>query len=192
MSDDLSSSISGRVSLDALPGLTFDFDLVDDTLGEAVFVQPVVEAAVATALLTTIARVHVPMELSVRVVGSAESQQLNKDYRGKDKPTNVLSFPGTEPDDIFDAFDFAEAGGPPVMLGDLVIAGPVVEREAKEQGKALHHHLVHLCVHGVLHLMGFDHIEEEDAEEMEALEREILADLGIDDPYLLPDETLDD
>ncbi|NVJ98755.1 MAG: rRNA maturation RNase YbeY [Alphaproteobacteria bacterium] len=160
---------------------------MDNSLGEAVFVRPVIEAAVAGALTVTVARVHVPMELSVRVVDNAESRKLNHDYRGKDKPTNVLSFPGVEPDDLFDSFDFSEAGGPPVMLGDLIIAGPVVVAEAQDQNKQVHHHLAHLCVHGVLHLMGFDHIEEEDAEEMEALEREILASLGINDPYVIPD-----
>lgn len=191
MNDDPSSSIAGRASLDALPGLTFDFDLLDESLGEAVFVRPKIEAAIAAALIVTINRTHVPMELSVRVVSNDESQQLNGDYRGKDKPTNVLSFPGVEPDDIFDAFDMAEAGGPPVMLGDLVIAGPVVVAEAREQNKPVAHHLAHLCVHGVLHLMGFDHIEEEDAEEMEALEREILADFGIPDPYACDDKVMD-
>ncbi|MFC4348711.1 rRNA maturation RNase YbeY [Kordiimonas lipolytica] len=188
MSDDPSPSIPGRAGLDALPGLTFDFDLLDESLGEAAFVRPVIEAAVSAALFETIARTRVPMELSVRIVGNDESQALNREYRGKDKPTNVLSFPGVDPDDLMDAFDQAEAGGPPVMLGDLVIAGPVVVKEAAEQNKQVHHHLAHLSVHGVLHLMGFDHIEEEDAEEMEALEREILAGFGISDPYALPDE----
>ncbi|WP_286830021.1 MULTISPECIES: rRNA maturation RNase YbeY [Kordiimonas] len=187
MSDDPSPSIPGRAGLDALPGLTFDLDLLDGSLGEAAFVRPIVEAAASAALLETIARVHVPMELSVRIVGNAESQDLNRDYRGKDKPTNVLSFPGIDPDGLMDAFDMAEAGGPPVMLGDLVIAGPVVVTEAGKQNKQVHHHLAHLSLHGVLHLMGFDHIEEEDAEEMEALEREILAGLGISDPYALPE-----
>ncbi len=192
MSDDPSPSITGRAGLDALPGLTFDFELLDESLGEAAFVRPVIEAASSAALLETVARVRVPMELSVRIVGNDESQALNREYRGKDKPTNVLSFPGIEPDGLVDAFDQAEAGGPPAMLGDLVIAGPVVVAEAGEQNKQVHHHLAHLSVHGVLHLMGFDHIEEEDALEMEALEREILADLGINDPYTLPDDMMDD
>jgi probable rRNA maturation factor len=192
MSDDPSSSSPGRAALSALPGLTFDFDMADTGLGEAASVRPLVETAVAAALLETIARVAVPMELGVRLVDNAASQALNRDFRGKDRPTNVLSFPGTEPDDIVAAFDLAEAGGPPVMLGDLVIAGPVVVREAGEQGKRPAHHLTHLCIHGVLHLMGFDHIEDEDAEEMEALEREILAGLGIDDPYALPQEMMEE
>ncbi len=191
MNDDPSSSISGRAGLVNLPGLTFDFDLMDDSLGEAVFVRPIVEAAIAAALEVTVARTHVPMELSVRVVGNDESQKLNAEYRDKDRPTNVLSFPGIEPDDLFDAFDVSEAGGPPVMLGDLVIAGPVVVTEAQVQNKQVHHHLAHLCVHGVLHVMGFDHIEDEDAEEMEALEKEILASLGIDDPYMLPEDIME-
>lgn len=191
MNDEPSSSIAGRADLSGLPGLTFDFDLLDSSLGEAVFVRPVIETGVARALAATVSRTHVAMELSVRIVDNDESQSLNRDYRSKDKPTNVLSFPGVDPDGLFGAFDLAEAGGPPVMLGDLVIAGPVVVAEAAAQNKPMQHHLVHLCVHGVLHLMGFDHIEEEDALEMEALEREILAELGIDDPYLLPDDLME-
>ena len=190
MNDDPSSSISDQVTLMALPGLTFDFDLQDPTLGDAVFVRPIVEAASAVALYHAIERVQVPMELGIRVVSNAACRQLNKSYRGKDKPTNVLSFPGVEPDDLLGAFDQAEAGGPPVMLGDLVIAGPVVVEEAAAQHKTLHHHLAHLVVHGILHLMGYDHIEDDHAKEMEAFEREILLSLGIPDPYSIAEETV--
>lgn len=192
MNDDPSSSMAGRASLIEVPGLTFDFDGTDISLGNEADVRPVVETAVAAALLETVARTSVPMELGVRLVGKQASQALNRDFRGKDRPTNVLSFPGTDPDDLIAAFDMAEAGGPPVMLGDLVVAGPVVVVEAAEQSKKTVHHLAHLCVHGVLHLMGFDHIEDEDAEEMEALERDILAALGIDDPYVLPQEIVEE
>ena len=112
-------------------------------------------------------------ELCIRIVDEAESQQLNSDYRGKDKPTNVLSFPFEAP-----------PGFPAEILGDLAICAAVVEQEAAEQNKELNHHWAHMVVHGVLHLIGFDHINDEDAEEMESLERELLAQIQIPDPYI--------
>ncbi|WP_271273214.1 rRNA maturation RNase YbeY [Aliamphritea hakodatensis] len=111
-------------------------------------------------------------ELSVRIVDEAESQQLNNDYRGKDKPTNVLSFPFEVPEGI--ELD---------LLGDLVICAPVVSREADEQNKPLMHHWAHMVIHGCLHLLGFDHINDADAEEMEALEVKLLSQLDISNPY---------
>ncbi|MDM7861207.1 rRNA maturation RNase YbeY [Alteromonas sp. ASW11-36] len=111
-------------------------------------------------------------ELTIRLVNSDESQQLNAQYRGKDKPTNVLSFPFECPPEV----DIP-------LLGDLVICADVVEREATEQNKPLNHHYAHLTIHGVLHLLGFDHIDPEQAVEMESLETRLLAKLGIDDPY---------
>ncbi|WP_394805432.1 rRNA maturation RNase YbeY [Kordiimonas aestuarii] len=142
--------------------------------------------AVIHALRASAPKVAAPMDMSVIITGAAESQALNCDYRDKDKPTNVLSFPALEPDELDDAFRFALAGGPPAMLGDMVICVPVVREEAQAQNKPADHHLAHLCVHGVLHLMGYDHIEDTEAEEMEALEREILAGMGIPDPYRTP------
>ncbi len=115
-------------------------------------------------------------ELSIRIVSAAESQQLNHAYRGKDKPTNVLSFPFDVPDGI--ELD---------LLGDLVICAEVVAREAAEQDKPLFHHWAHMVVHGTLHLLGFDHINNAEAEEMESIERELLASLQIPDPYQLHD-----
>lgn len=111
-------------------------------------------------------------ELSVRIVAPAESQELNSTYRGKDKPTNILSFPFEVPEGI--ELD---------LLGDLVVCAEVVTQEAEEQNKPLMHHWAHMIIHGVLHLLGFDHINNEEAEEMEALERKILASLEIPDPY---------
>jgi len=183
MTDDIPPSSSGRPTVSALPGLTFDLDLADPGLGDDAAVQATLEAAAVQALSEALTHPDAAMELSVRVVGDEESQALNRDYRGKDKPTNVLSFPGTEPDDLSDAFRLSKMGGPPVMLGDLVIAAPVVVREAAEQDKPLLDHLSHLTVHGILHLLGYDHIEDEEAEEMESFEAEILALLGIEDPY---------
>lgn len=111
-------------------------------------------------------------ELSVRVVDEAEGRELNRTWRGKDYATNVLSFPAELP---------AELGLP--LLGDLVLCAPVVAREAAEQGKPLEAHWAHLVVHGCLHLIGYDHEIDTDAEIMEALETEIMARLGYADPY---------
>ncbi len=113
-------------------------------------------------------------EVTVRIVDEAESQQLNFDYREKNKPTNVLSFPFECPPGI-----------ELPLLGDLVICAQVVAKEAAEQNKTLHAHWAHMVVHGSLHLLGFDHINEEDATEMEAEEIQILAELGFADPYVI-------
>ncbi len=111
-------------------------------------------------------------ELSIRLVGREESQALNKNYRQKDKPTNVLSFPA----------DFPEALNIP-LLGDIIICAPVIAAEAQEQHKALDAHWAHMVVHGTLHLLGYDHINDDDAEEMESLETNILVSLGFPEPY---------
>ncbi len=112
-------------------------------------------------------------ELSLRIVDSPESQLLNKQYRGKDKPTNVLSFP------------LADENLPIPVLGDLVICAPVVEREAQEQKKVIEAHWAHMVVHGVLHLLGYDHENDTEAECMEALEVKVMASMGYADPYLI-------
>ena len=112
-------------------------------------------------------------ELSIRIVENDESQSLNHQYRGKDKPTNVLSFPADLPDHI-----------ELPLLGDLIVAAEVVENEAKQQRKPLKAHWAHMVVHGCLHLLGYDHINDDEAEEMEGLETQILADLGYPDPYI--------
>ncbi len=112
-------------------------------------------------------------DLAIRLVDENEGRALNRHYRGKDYATNVLSFPAELPEGV----DLP-------LLGDLVICAPVVLREAEEQGKALAAHYAHLTVHGVLHLLGLDHENEREAEVMEQIEREILAELGYTDPYL--------
>ncbi|WP_130538029.1 rRNA maturation RNase YbeY [Thiomicrorhabdus indica] len=117
------------------------------------------------------------VEMTVRVVDEVESQELNRDYRGKDSPTNVLSFEFEQP------MGLVELGEELPYLGDLVICAAVVEREAKEQNKSLEAHWAHMMVHGTLHLQGYDHIEEKDAQEMEALEIKIMQKLGFDNPY---------
>ena len=113
-------------------------------------------------------------EISLAFADDATVQGLNRDYRGQDKPTNVLSFETGE----------EALPGEPVLLGDVVLARETCAREAADMGKSFRDHLTHLTIHGVLHLLGYDHIDEEDAEVMESLEVQILAAMGIDNPYL--------
>ena len=113
------------------------------------------------------------VEMTVRIVDEAESHALNLNYRGKDRPTNVLSFPFECPDEV-----------ELPLLGDLVICRQVVEREAQEQDKPVMAHWAHMVVHGSLHLLGYDHIEDDEAEEMESLETQIMTGLDFADPYL--------
>lgn len=117
-------------------------------------------------------------ELSILLSDDEEVRGLNRDYRGKDRPTNVLSFPAED------------AGGPgrPRLLGDVVLSLGTLRREAASQSKPLEDHLCHLAVHGILHLLGYDHESETQAEAMEALETEILDSLGIADPYAVLDD----
>ncbi|MDH0288078.1 rRNA maturation RNase YbeY [Pseudomonas sp. GD04087] len=117
-------------------------------------------------------------ELTIRLVDEAEGRELNKTWRHKDYATNVLSFPADVPDELLDI----------PLLGDLVICAPVVTREAAEQGKSVQAHWAHLVIHGCLHLLGYDHIDDVEAEDMEGLERELLAELGHPDPYAADEE----
>lgn len=111
-------------------------------------------------------------ELVIRIVAEQESQELNREYRGKDSPTNVLSFPSAVPA-VVESY----------LLGDLVICAQLVVREAEEQGKSEQAHWAHMVVHGVLHLLGYDHQGDDHAKTMEQLEIEVLAGLGFQDPY---------
>ncbi len=115
---------------------------------------------------------EVDREITIRIVNQPESQSLNAQYRDQDKPTNVLSFPADLP-----------AGVDHPWLGDLVICAPLVECEATEQGKEVQEHWAHLVIHGVLHLLGHDHQQADEAKAMEALETTILASLGYPNPY---------
>ena len=151
-------------------------DIADPAWQAAV---PDLEALVTRAARAALAGVGAPdgpVELAVRLTDDAELQALNRQYRGKDRPTNVLSFPGDPADAL---------PGEPVPLGDLALAYETVAREASEQGKSLADHLMHLIVHGTLHVLGYDHETEAEAAEMEALEVRILSGFGISDPYLL-------
>ena len=111
-------------------------------------------------------------ELSIRIVDTDEGRMLNREYRGKDYATNVLSFPAELPPGVVLP-----------LIGDLAICAPVVTREAAEQGKPIRDHWAHMTVPGVLHLLGYDHIQDAEAEAMEALETRVLAGLGIANPY---------
>lgn len=112
-------------------------------------------------------------DVCIRLVGEEESRTLNREYRGMDRPTNVLSFPA----------DLVLPDGEGKLLGDIVICDPVVAREAQAQGKLASEHYAHMVIHGMLHLYGYDHEDPAEADVMEAIEREILGRLGIADPY---------
>lgn len=138
-----------------------------------------VAAAVAQTPYAGLATLDLPVEIAVRLTSDGEVQALNRDYRGKDKPTNVLSFPMLEADEL------DEIGDQPgeAMLGDIILAEGVCTREAAEKAIAMPVHATHLIVHGTLHLLGYDHMNDADAEAMEALETRAMAQLGHDDPY---------
>ena len=121
------------------------------------------------------------VELGITLADAAAQRQLNRDYRAQDAPTNVLAFP------VWEAGTRLPPGAP-VLLGDVVLAVETVTQEAAEQEKPLADHLVHLTVHGVLHLLGYDHLTQTEAATMESLERSILAELGVPDPYHEPAE----
>lgn len=158
----------------ALNSLTLDLDLQVASEPSPLPQQNQVEQWILLVLETTQYQPteNLPVELTLRIVDAPESQQLNRQYRGKDKPTNVLSFPFEGPEGI-----------PLALLGDLVVCAPVVRSEAEQQHKSEQAHWAHMVVHGTLHLLGYDHIEEQDADIMEALEIRILDQLGFQDPY---------
>ena len=115
-------------------------------------------------------------DLAIRIVGTKEGRALNRHYRGKDSATNVLSFPAEMPDGLPEDMKMP-------LLGDIVLCAPVIAKEAREQKNLLVSHYAHMTVHGALHLLGWDHNDDREAECMERLEREILAEMGIADPY---------
>jgi len=125
-------------------------------------------------------------EIAVQVVSPAASRRLNHHYRGKDKPTNVLSFPMVQPDLLETVTANSDDGE--VLLGDIVLAHGVCAAEAAERGISVETHATHLIVHGVLHLLGYDHVDDREAEAMEAIETDALASLGIADPYLINED----
>ena len=140
-------------------------------------VRSAAEAAVAESAFPQLTQAERAVELSVRLTGDEEVRALNAEWRGKDKPTNVLSFPLAEADDLEQIGE-----GPELMLGDIVLARGVCEREAAEKAIPVETHASHLLVHGTLHLLGYDHHEDDDAADMESREVRALARLGIADP----------
>ncbi len=145
------------------PALSLSVQYADPRLKDSI-TRPMIRRWVRAAQLA-------PAELSIRLVDAAEGQALNRDYRGRDYATNVLTFAYSENEDD------------PVQA-DIVLCTDVLEREAAEQGIPLAQHAAHLVVHGVLHAQGYDHEDDQEAAEMEQLETEILAGLGLPDPYL--------
>ncbi len=162
---------------------SIDISLADPLWLEAV---PNAEGLVEKASLATFSAADLQpllawrdLEMSIVLADDATVHDLNRTYRGKDRPTNVLSFAN---DDALEGLQLAPADQP-CLLGDVILASGVTFEEARLQGKQIEDHLTHLVVHGVLHLLGYNHEQEAEAQSMEALETKILADLGIGDPY---------
>ncbi len=145
------------------------------------------EAFCVRCLQTGLALLHqdAPYAISIHLCSAAESANLNRLYRGKDKATNVLSFPAKHQETEEALWQPPHHAEQQELLGDLVLCPEVVNREAEEQGKTLADHWTHMLLHGLFHLLGHDHIEPSDAEEMEALEIDALQKLGINNPYLI-------
>lgn len=160
-------------SLPDEPSLDIDILIEDERWDEVTGLEDLTRKAVSIAASVAGAELG-NMELCILFTDDDEIRKLNAEFRDKDKPTNVLSFPSGET---------PLPGGAPVMLGDIVLASGVVFREAEEQVKPLANHVLHLIVHGMLHLLGYDHEQDDEAEIMEALEIEALARLGLPNPY---------
>ena len=137
------------------------------------------EAAVAESAFPELAQSPREIEISIRLTGDAEVRALNAKWRGKDKPTNVLSFPMVDGSEL----RCINIAGPELLLGDIILARGVCETEATDKGLSIEQHATHLIVHGTLHLLGYDHQEEDEAADMEAREVRALRRLGLPDPY---------
>ncbi len=157
----------------AAPKISVEATVEAGDWGEETQWRPLVERVAAAVAGRSELIVPDDAELSLLLTDDAHIRVLNRQWRDQDKPTNVLSFPAADEDD--------DEPGP--LLGDVVVAHETTAREAAEEGKTFDDHFTHLLVHGLLHLFGYDHIEDEEAEEMEAFETEILAGLGVADPY---------
>lgn len=151
----------------------------DSSTDWARLAEAAARAAIAESAFPGLGQAARPVELSVVLTSDEEVRGLNAEWRGKDKPTNVLSFPQAEPDELEDA----ATPGPELMLGDIVLARETCAREAEEKDLPLPHHATHLLVHGTLHLLGYDHMDDTTAEDMEAREIRALARLGLSNPY---------
>ena len=150
--------------------------------------QSLATRAVSTTIAATphagLATIAATIEISIRLTSDAEVQTLNRQYRQQDKPTNVLSFPMVQPD-LIDTLANTDDGE--VLLGDIVLAHETCDREAIDRSVTTQDHAMHLIVHGVLHLLGYDHMTDSEAEAMEAIERDVMASLGLHDPYPIQD-----
>jgi probable rRNA maturation factor len=151
----------------------------DSSTGWDELARSAAAAAIAESAFPQLGGCDRTVELSIRLAGDDEVHALNSEWRGKDKPTNVLSFPMADPDEL------AEAGepGPELMLGDIILARGVCAAEAAEKEIPIEEHAAHLMVHGTLHLLGYDHLDDSSAADMEAREVRALARMGIADPY---------
>jgi probable rRNA maturation factor len=164
--------------------MTLDIDIEadpewDSSIDWRLLVRRAAESAISESAFPQLASASRPVELSVRLTSDEEVRALNAEWRGKDKPTNVLSFPLAGADELVHAAE----QGPELMLGDIVLARGVCEREAAEKRLPVEEHAAHLLVHGTLHLLGYDHLDDQSAHEMESREVRALARLGISDPY---------
>ena len=154
----------------------------DSSTDWSLLVRRAAESALAESAFPQLANGPRPVEISVRLTSDEQVRALNAEWRGKDKPTNVLSFPLVETDELDNPGE-----GPELMLGDIVLAKGVCEREAAEKAIPVETHATHLLVHGTLHLLGYDHLDDDQATDMEDREVRALARLGIDDPYRVID-----
>lgn len=145
-------------------------------------VEKAVDAAVRFAAFPELADPAVPVSVSVKLSDNVEVHALNREWRDKDKPTNVLSFPMLDDDEI-DALLDGSYNAPEIMLGDIILAYQICSDEAEEKNISIADHATHLVIHGMLHLLGHDHIDDEEAEAMEALEVKALASMGLHNPY---------
>jgi probable rRNA maturation factor len=145
-----------------------------------------VRAAVGATPFGTLLATRANVEVSIRLASDAEVHALNNQYRGKDKPTNVLSFPMVQRDLIDTVSQNSDDGE--VLLGDIVLAHGVCTAEAAARGISVNDHASHLIVHGTLHLLGYDHMSDDEGDAMEAIERDALATLGIADPYAIRED----
>ena len=151
----------------------------DSSTGWGELARAAATAAIAESAFPQLGQGERAVELSVRLTSDAEVHALNAEWRGKDKPTNVLSFPMIEADELADAGE----PGPELMLGDIILARGICASEAEEKAIPLDQHAAHLMVHGTLHLLGYDHMDDESATDMEAREVRALARMWISDPY---------
>jgi probable rRNA maturation factor len=151
----------------------------DSTRSWEPLVRRAAEAAIAESAFPQLATSERPVEISILLTGDDKVRDLNAEYRGKPKPTNVLSFPMVDPKDLRNA----NVGGPEMLLGDIILAKGVCAAEAAEKGVSVEQHATHLVIHGTLHLLGYDHHDNDQAADMEAREVRALKRLGIANPY---------